>query len=72
MCTLVAGFAPASPLPLWVAANRDELLARPASAPRRWPNEPFWAPRDEVAGGSWLGLTRAGLFVGVTNRFGAA
>lgn len=71
MCTLVVGFAPGTPVPVWVAANRDELLARPASGPRRWPNEPFWAPRDELAGGTWLGLTGAGMFVGVTNRFGA-
>ncbi|MBM4380006.1 MAG: NRDE family protein, partial [Deltaproteobacteria bacterium] len=30
------------------------------------------APRDEVAGGTWLGVNAAGLFVAVTNRFGAA
>jgi uncharacterized protein with NRDE domain len=71
MCTLVAGFAPGTPTPVWIAANRDELLTRPASGPRHWPGEPFWAPRDEAAGGSWLGLTDGGMFVGVTNRFGA-
>lgn len=72
MCTLVVGFAPGTATPVWVAANRDELLARPASGPRRWPGETFWAPRDEQAGGTWLGLTDGGMFVGVTNRFGAA
>jgi len=56
----------------WVAANRDELRARPARPPFRWPGEKFWAPRDEQAGGTWLGVTDAGMFVGVTNRFGAA
>jgi uncharacterized protein with NRDE domain len=71
MCTLVVGFAPGTATPVWVAANRDELLARPASGPRRWPQEAFWAPRDEQAGGTWLGLTDGGMFVGVTNRFGA-
>ncbi|HEX4934413.1 MAG TPA: NRDE family protein, partial [Gemmatimonadaceae bacterium] len=30
----------------------------------------FLAPRDDEAGGTWLGLTPAGLFVAVTNRFG--
>ena len=72
MCTLIVGFTPGEPTPVWVAANRDELLSRPASAPRHWPNEHFWAPRDDVAGGSWLGVTDSKMFVGVTNRFGAA
>lgn len=55
--------------PVLVAANRDELRGRPASAPRRWPGEDFVAPRDEQAGGTWLGLTKTGLFVAVTNRY---
>lgn len=69
MCTLIVGFLQHPKVPLWVAANRDELRSRPASPPRWWPGENFLAPRDELAGGSWLGLTRVGLFVGVTNRF---
>jgi uncharacterized protein with NRDE domain len=71
MCTLVAlvGVWPDSPLV--VAANRDERLDRPASGPRRWDGESFMAPRDEQSGGTWLGLHRSGLFVGVTNRAGA-
>jgi uncharacterized protein with NRDE domain len=54
---------------LLIAANRDEVRSRPASVARRWPGEPFVAPRDEQAGGTWLGLNAPGLFVGVTNRF---
>lgn len=27
------------------------------------------APRDDLAGGTWLGLTKRGLFVAVTNRY---
>jgi uncharacterized protein with NRDE domain len=69
MCTLVAIVRAGGPLV--VAANRDERLARPASGPRVWPGERFVAPRDEQAGGTWLGFTADGLFVGVTNRFGA-
>jgi uncharacterized protein with NRDE domain len=69
MCTLIVSFCQHSDAPLIVAANRDELRARPASGPRRWPGERFVAPRDEQAGGTWLGLTASGLFVGVTNRF---
>ena len=71
MCTLVAGVGQSPTVPLWVAANRDELLARPARGPERWPGEDFVAPRDEQAGGTWLGLNRHGLFVGVTNRYPA-
>lgn len=71
MCTLIASFRPGGPVPLIVAANRDERLARPASPPRLWPGEiPVLAPRDEVAGGTWLGLNARGLFVAITNRAG--
>ncbi len=71
MCTLVV-FVPGEPTsPLLVAANRDERLDRPASRPHRWPDERFFAPRDELAGGTWLGIHDSGLFVGVTNRAGS-
>ena len=69
MCTVVLGVKGDGRF--WIAANRDESLVRPATGPRRWPNEAFVAPRDEVGGGTWLGLNEKGLFVGVTNRFGA-
>lgn len=70
MCTLALAYR-VFPSFLVVAANRDELYERAATGPRRWADEPFVAPRDEVAGGTWLGVSKAGLFVGVTNRFGA-
>ena len=69
MCTLIVSFQQHQSAPLIIAANRDELRGRRASPPRRWSGEPFVAPRDEQAGGSWLGLTTNGMFVGVTNRF---
>lgn len=72
MCTLAFVVRPSPSLPLVVAANRDEMLARPATPPLLWPGSPLiLAPRDEMAGGSWLGLNAAGLFVGVTNRAGS-
>jgi uncharacterized protein with NRDE domain len=71
MCTLVAAVGQFPGYPLVVAANRDERLDRAASPPRRWPGPvPFIAPKDEVAGGTWLGVNARGLFVGITNRFG--
>jgi hypothetical protein len=52
-----------------VAANRDEAYARPFSAPRRWVADvPFWAPRDEEEGGTWVGVNGAGLVAAITNR----
>src|SRR5262245_27376544 len=72
MCTLIAAFQQWPEIPLIVAANRDEALARPAVGPMLWDGLPhFVAPRDEKAGGSWLGLNEYGLFVGITNRAGA-
>jgi uncharacterized protein with NRDE domain len=71
VCTLIAAFHVFPRWPLIVAANRDEHLDRASSPPRLWPGKPaFIAPRDEAAGGTWLGLNELGLFVGVTNRFG--
>src|SRR3954463_7097816 len=72
MCTLIAAVRQFPDAPLVVAANRDERLDRAARAPLLWTSGPlpFVAGRDEVGGGTWLGLNRAGLFVGVTNRLG--
>jgi hypothetical protein len=56
-----------------VFANRDERLDRPSLPPRVEPGPPrVLAPVDVQEGGTWLGLNEHGLFVGVTNRSGAA
>jgi uncharacterized protein with NRDE domain len=70
MCTLVVALRHFAGSPLVVAANRDERYARPSSPIGPWAGEPFVAPRDDAAGGTWLGLNASGVFVGVTNRFG--
>src|SRR5262249_44693381 len=58
---------------------------RPSSPPLVWSGAPpgssnvfgartasrFLAPRDERAGGTWLGLNEHGLFVGLTNQAGS-
>jgi uncharacterized protein with NRDE domain len=55
--------------PIVVAANREERRDRPASPPHAWDTSPrIWAGRDEVAGGTWLGLNELGLVVAITNR----
>jgi uncharacterized protein with NRDE domain len=73
MCTLIVLDRLIPGLPLVVASNRDEYLARPAAPPARIeaavPGEPaFVAPQDLEAGGTWMGLNARGLFVGLTNR----
>lgn len=73
MCTLVLAHGLWPSAPLLVAANRDEAWRRKSESPR--PGESgarrIYAPRDIQAGGTWLGVNDAGLFVGITNRFGA-
>ncbi|MFQ6615144.1 MAG: NRDE family protein [Fidelibacterota bacterium] len=68
MCTLTIRFDPDARIPVVVAANRDELYRRVSSPPSVIPgNPPVFAPRDEEAGGTWLGVNKHGLFVSITN-----
>jgi uncharacterized protein with NRDE domain len=66
MCLALVALDVHPRFPLVVAANRDEHHARPA-APARWWDEGWLAGRDLTAGGTWLGVTRAGRFAFVTN-----
>jgi uncharacterized protein with NRDE domain len=69
MCWIAILFQINPRWPLIVAANREEARQRPTRAPFRWPEEPaIWAGRDDVAGGTWLGVNAAGLLAAVTNR----
>jgi len=55
--------------PLIVAANREESRTRPSQTPFQWAGSPtVWAGRDELAGGTWLGINATGLVAAVTNR----
>jgi uncharacterized protein with NRDE domain len=56
--------------PLVVAANRDELLERPAvpMAVLREAKPRIVGGRDELAGGTWLAVNDAGVVAGLTNR----
>src|ERR1700752_4687813 len=57
--------------PLVLAANRDEAFARPAAPLDWWVDEAgaqeILGGRDLSAGGTWLGLSRAGRIAFVTN-----
>jgi len=69
VCTLALYRQQFPPYPLVVAANRDELYERPASAPAMIAHDPWVvAGQDLVAGGTWFGVNQAGMVVGLLNR----
>jgi uncharacterized protein with NRDE domain len=54
---------------VFIAANRDEMAARPWDAPGEfWPG--IIAGRDRLAGGTWMGMNRDGVMAAVLNRTG--
>lgn len=74
MCTIVILRHIHPEWPLVLAANRDELYARPAVGPQVLsPSAPrVVGGRDLERQGTWMGVTDGGLFVGLTNQRGAA
>jgi uncharacterized protein with NRDE domain len=66
MCLAVVALDAHPRFALVMAANRDEYHARPASAAAWW-DATLLAGRDLEAGGTWLGMTRAGRFALLTN-----
>lgn len=70
MCTIVVAHRVFPDVPVAVVANRDEHLDRPSSPPAiRGDDTKFLAPRDEEAGGTWMGVNEHRLFVGLSNRW---
>jgi uncharacterized protein with NRDE domain len=71
VCLILLGWRVHEAVPLVVAANRDEFHERPAARAGFWADRPdVLAGRDLRAGGTWLGVTRAGRFAVVTNYRG--
>ncbi len=72
MCTVVIATQATALWPLLLAANRDEMLARPWLPPaRHWPNQPdVVAGLDTLGGGTWLAVNDAGVVATVLNRPG--
>jgi hypothetical protein len=54
--------------PLVLLANRDEDYDRPFDPPALRGPAGILAPTDRRAGGTWLGVNRAGLVAAITNR----
>ncbi|MFI5121059.1 MAG: NRDE family protein [Thermoanaerobaculia bacterium] len=68
MCLIVFAWVASPKTRLVVAANRDEFFARRAAPAAWWKGAPdVLAGRDLEAGGTWLGITRAGRFAALTN-----
>jgi hypothetical protein len=72
MCTVVILRRPGHAWPVLVAANRDEMINRPWLPPaRHWQDRPdIVAGKDELAGGTWMGLNDTGVVAGILNRHG--
>ena len=70
MCLLIALSGVLDGMPLLVAANRDELYARPAESITvlRDHGPRILGGRDLVAGGTWLAVNSRGVVVGLTNQ----
>jgi uncharacterized protein with NRDE domain len=68
MCILFVAKNVHADFPLLIVANRDEFFDRPSKGIHYWKDQPeILAGRDQLAGGSWLGINRAGRIAGVTN-----
>jgi uncharacterized protein with NRDE domain len=70
VCTLAVFLGVFPDMPLVVAANRDEFLARPTAPPGILRSETprAFGGRDLVAEGTWLGVNETGLVAGMLNR----
>jgi uncharacterized protein with NRDE domain len=69
MCTLIVIDRVLRGFPVIAAANRDEFYSRPATPPQVLSSSPWIVgPRDEQAGGTWLGVAGGRMFAALTNR----
>ncbi len=69
MCTILLAWKSHPGTPVVLAANRDELIARPSAPPGiLWRSPLIVGGRDLVAGGTWLAVAADGTVCAVTNR----
>jgi uncharacterized protein with NRDE domain len=68
MCLIVVAYEVHPRYRLILAANRDEFYDRPTAAAAYWEDAPhLFAGRDQVHGGTWLGVTGSGRLAALTN-----
>jgi uncharacterized protein with NRDE domain len=67
MCIIAFHWQPDGPVPLVLAANRDEFYERPTAPLAWWEGGRILAGRDLRAGGTWLGVTPEGRLAAITN-----
>ena len=68
MCLITFHIAQYPTYKLVLAANRDEVYARPTEAAHFWENQStLLAGKDLEANGTWLGITKAGKIAAITN-----
>ncbi len=74
MCLILFAYRVDPDYPLILAANRDEFYGRPTLEAHYWPDTGrgtglpgILAGKDEIAGGTWLGISDSGRFAAVTN-----
>src|SRR6188508_3129696 len=69
MCTIALMIDVVAGAPLVVAANRDEIYARPTRAPEVLADQPrLVGGRDVLSGGTWLAVRADARFAAVTNQ----
>jgi uncharacterized protein with NRDE domain len=69
VCTILLAWRAHAGVPIVLAANRDELIARPSQSPGVLHERPLIVGgRDLVAGGTWLAVGVDGRLCAVTNR----
>ena len=69
MCTIIVRHQIDDFCSTIIAANRDEFYQRSATGPQVLSDAPLVVGgRDEEKGGTWLGVTPGGLFMGLTNQ----
>jgi uncharacterized protein with NRDE domain len=72
VCTILLAWSCHPGTPIVLAANRDELIARPSAPPGLLHADPrIFGGRDLVAGGTWLAVAADGRICAVTNRHAA-
>jgi uncharacterized protein with NRDE domain len=68
MCLILFVYRVHPDYPLVLLANRDEFYARATTPLSFWADAPdILAGRDQVGGGTWMGIARSGRFAALTN-----